>query len=69
VESNAVLLADHCVIRKEEINELRAGITKRLISELEIQISENVAQRAQLKSVENLDAWEAYHLATAHLHP
>lgn len=66
--SASVLHADQCVIQKDEINQIRSEITNKLITLLELQISENEAQRAQLKSTENLDAWEAYHLATAHLY-
>lgn len=68
LKSNAVMYADQYTIKKDDINLIRSDITKKLISVLELQISENEAQRAQLKSPENLDAWEAYHLATAHLY-
>ncbi|MBW4933168.1 winged helix-turn-helix domain-containing protein [Marinobacter sp. F4206] len=68
LQSGAVLVADQVQMRNEWINEVRQDIIKQLISSLELQISENEAQRAQLKSAENLDAWEAYHLATAHLY-
>lgn len=68
LQSGAVLIADRVKMRNEAVNEVRQDIIKQLISGLELQISENEAQRAQLKSAENLDAWEAYHLATAHLY-
>lgn len=68
LKQSTVLHADHCGFRIDAINEVRSDITKRLISVLELQISEHEAQRAQLKSAENLDAWQAYHLATSHLY-
>ena len=68
LQNDATLLADQYALPSDQVNEIRADITKRLVSALELQISEHEAQRAQLKSAENLDAWEAYHLATAHLY-
>lgn len=66
--ANAVILADRCTLSIDEIHEFRFGLTKKLISKLELQISEHEAQRACLKPPENLDAWEAYHLAMSHLY-
>ncbi|TDG13439.1 transcriptional regulator [Seongchinamella unica] len=68
LQSGAIILADHIAMSRDQVNEVRTDITRRITSILEIQISEHEAQRAQLKSTENLDAWEAYHLATAHLY-
>ena len=64
----SVLHADQCSFPMDAMSEFRSDVTKQLISVLEIQISEHEAQRAQLQPVENLDAWQAYHMATAHLY-
>lgn len=68
LNSGEVLFAEQFQMKAEGINEAREEIIKRLILSLELRISDNEAQRAQLQSVDNLDAWEAYHLATSHLY-
>ncbi|MCC2616165.1 winged helix-turn-helix domain-containing protein [Aestuariibacter halophilus] len=67
-QTGAVLYADGTTVGRDDINQSRNELTKTLIGVLELQISDNEAHLAQLKAVENLDAWEAYHLATMHLY-
>jgi DNA-binding winged helix-turn-helix (wHTH) protein/tetratricopeptide (TPR) repeat protein len=54
--------------RLDDIHQLRTDIVNKAVAVLEVQISTNEALIAQLSSIENLDAWAAYHLATSHLY-
>ena len=66
--SGSVVWADRILVNAHDIHDLRSDIIKRMISVLELRISDSEAQLAQLKAPENLDAWEAYHLGIAHLY-
>lgn len=52
----------------DDIHQLRTDIVNKAVATLEVQISTNEAQIAQLTAIENLDAWAAYHLGIAHLY-
>lgn len=68
ISTGAILWADRIAIQLADIHDVRSAIIKKMVSILELQISENEAQRAQFKPPENLDAWEAYHLGVSHLY-
>ena len=50
------------------VHEIRDRISKAVTSAVEVRIPLNEAQRASLKSPENLDAWSAYHLGLHHMY-
>lgn len=50
------------------VHEIRDQITHAVASAVEVRIPFNEAQRALLKSPENLDAWAAYHLGLHHMY-
>ena len=50
------------------VHEVRQQITSNIETALEVHIPLNEARRARLKPIENLDAWELYHLGLQHLH-
>jgi TolB-like protein/Flp pilus assembly protein TadD len=50
------------------VHEVRDQIVKAVTSAVEVRIPFNEAQRASLKSPENLDAWSAYHLGLRHMY-
>ncbi|CAN0096489.1 unnamed protein product, partial [Phaeothamnion confervicola] len=50
------------------VHEIRDQIINAVTSAVEVRIPFNEAQRAQLKSPENLDAWSAYHLGLHHMY-
>jgi TolB-like protein len=50
------------------VHEIRDQIIRAVISAVEVRILSNEAQRAFLKSPENLDAWSAYHLGIHHMY-
>lgn len=50
------------------VHEIRDQIIKAVTSAVEVRILSNEAQRALLKSPENLDAWSAYHLGIHHMY-
>ncbi|MBU2880121.1 MULTISPECIES: winged helix-turn-helix domain-containing tetratricopeptide repeat protein [Aliiglaciecola] len=52
----------------DDIHQMRTDIVNKAVATLEVQISTNEAQIAQLSPIENLDAWAAYHLGMAHLY-
>lgn len=52
----------------EAVHEIRDRIVRAVISAVEVRIPLNEAQRALLKSPENLDAWSAYHLGLHHMY-
>lgn len=54
--------------RIDDIYSVRRQIIASIISALEIRIPLHEAQRARLKSPENLDAWSAYHIGLQHLY-
>ncbi|WP_291197630.1 winged helix-turn-helix domain-containing protein [Hyphomonas sp.] len=50
------------------VHEIRDQIVKAVTSAVEVRIPSNEAQRALLKSPENLDAWSTYHLGVHHMY-
>jgi len=50
------------------VHEIRDQILKAVTSAVEVRIPSNEAQRALLKSPENLDAWSVYHLGVHHMY-
>ncbi len=50
------------------VHEIRDHIVNAVTSAVEVRIPFNEAQRAALKSPENLDAWSAYHLGLHHMY-
>ncbi len=50
------------------VHDVRDQIIRAVTSAVEVRIPINEAQRAQLKSPENLDAWSAYHLGLRHMY-
>jgi len=50
------------------VHEIRDQIINAVTSAVEVRIPLNEAQRALLKSPENLDAWSAYHLGLHHMY-
>lgn len=50
------------------VHEIRDSIINAVTSAVEVRIPFNEAQRARLKSPENLDAWAAYHLGLQHMY-
>lgn len=50
------------------VHEIRDQIITAVTSAVEVRIPSNEAQRALLKSPENLDAWSAYHLGIHHMY-
>lgn len=50
------------------VHEVREHIVRAVTSAVEVRIPFNEAQRASLKSPENLDAWSAYHLGLHHMY-
>lgn len=51
-----------------DVHEVRERIIDAVMSAVEVRIPFNEAQRALLKSPENLDAWSAYHLGLQHMY-
>jgi len=52
----------------DAVHEIREQILNAVTSAVEVRIPTNEAQRALLKSPENLDAWSAYHLGLRHMY-
>ena len=52
----------------EDVHAIRDEIISAVTSGVEVRIPFNEAQRAQLQSPENLDAWSAYHLGLRHMY-
>lgn len=52
----------------DDVHAVRAEITSKLLTSLEIQIPLHEAASARLVSSDNLDAWSAYHLGLQHLY-
>ncbi|MEM9257311.1 MAG: winged helix-turn-helix domain-containing protein [Pseudomonadota bacterium] len=65
---DTVLWADSLSGSRDDLHGLRLAVVSKAINLLELQLSDQEAKRAQLANPENLDAWRAYHLATAHLY-
>jgi len=63
----SVLWAERIMGSLDDIHSVRSEIVTKAVGVLELQISTKEAQLALLKSPENLDAWESYHLAISHL--
>lgn len=63
-----VIWADRHRLKLDQIHEMRQTLTSEIISVLEIQISAYEANRARLKSPDNLDAWASYHLGLKHMY-
>ncbi len=54
--------------KRDAVHEIREQIINAVTSAVEVRIPINEAQRALLKSPENLDAWSAYHLGLRHMY-
>lgn len=67
-QSGGIIWADRRHTKLDLIHVLRGDIASDIVSALEIQITANEANQAQLKSPENLDAWSAYHLGLRHMY-
>ena len=52
----------------DTVHEIRERITNAVTSAVEVRIPIHEAQRAQLRSPDNLDAWAAYHLGLRHMY-
>lgn len=52
----------------EDVHSIREQIISAVTGAVEVRIPFNEAQRAQLQSPENLDAWSAYHLGLRHMY-
>lgn len=63
-----VLWGERFASRLEGVDGVRREIAASVIAALEIQIPVHEAQKARLKSPENLDAWAAYHIGLQHLY-
>lgn len=68
MRDQSILWADRVAASLDDLHSVRADIVTQTVSILELQISSNEAQRALLKSPENLDAWESYHAGVSHLY-
>lgn len=51
-----------------DVHDIRDQIVNAVTSAVEVRIPFNEAQRAQLQSPDNLDAWSAYHLGLRHMY-
>jgi len=51
----------------DKLHEIRDSILAQIICTLELQISRHEAERARLRSPEDLDAWSSYHLGLQHV--
>jgi TolB-like protein len=51
----------------DKLHEVRENILAKVICTLELQISHHQAERARLRSPEDLSAWSAYHLGLQHV--
>jgi TolB-like protein len=54
--------------RIDELQTVREAITARVISALDVQISHHEAERARVRSPDQLDAWSYYHLGLHHIY-
>ncbi|QSP94893.1 winged helix-turn-helix domain-containing protein [Marinobacter salinisoli] len=65
--AESVLWAERITGSLDDVHEVRSDIVTRTIAAFELQISAHEVQRAKLKSPDNLDTWESYHLGISHL--
>ena len=63
-----VVWAERFAGRLDDVHAMREQICSRVLMALEIRIPMHEASSARLRSVENLDAWSAYHLGLQHLY-
>jgi TolB-like protein/DNA-binding winged helix-turn-helix (wHTH) protein len=64
----AVIWADRFSGRIDDVHTMREQIRSQVLTALEIRIPLHEASLARLATVENLDAWSAYHLGLQHLY-
>lgn len=65
---DAVIWADRFSGRIDDVHAMRDEIRSKVLMALEIRIPLHEASLARLASVDNLDAWSAYHLGLQHLY-
>lgn len=63
-----IVWSDRFRIRLGAVHEIREEIVRTIISALELRIPLNEAQRARLKSPDDLNAWSVYHLGLQHMY-
>ncbi len=68
LETDSILWVERVNGRLDDIHRMRADITDRASSTLEVKISAHQAQLAMMESPENLDAWSSYHLGIRHMY-
>ncbi len=68
LETDSILWVERVNGRLDDIHQMRADITDRASSTLEVKISAHQAQLAMMESPENLDAWSSYHLGIRHMY-
>jgi TolB-like protein len=66
--SRQILWADRLECPRDEIDELRSRIVAHLVAALETHIPFNEARIAQMKGLEDRDAWADYHIGLRHLY-
>jgi TolB-like protein len=64
--TNAVVWGELYEGNAETPHEVRASIIAQIVSALDLQISRREAERARLRSAEDLGAWSLYHLGLQH---
>lgn len=64
----SVIWAERYQMQAGEVHEVRSRITARIISSLELHISNHEAQLARANVSEHLDAWSMYHLGLQHMY-
>jgi TolB-like protein len=67
-ENGAVVWAERFAGRIDDVHAMREQIRSQVLMALEIRIPMHEAGIARLSTVENLDAWSAYHLGLQHLY-
>lgn len=65
--NGGIVWADRYESHIDGIHEMRAQIISNIISTLEVQITTNEANRAQLIVSDSLDVWSTYHLGLQHM--
>jgi len=65
--NESIVWAERFEDKIDAIHEMRANIVSAIISELEVRIPHNEAQRVRLKTPNELTAWQAYHLGMSHI--
>lgn len=66
-ENSDVIWAERFEVKPDELHQIRQSIIANVISSLEMYIPQNEANRADLCSSENLDAWANYHLGLRYM--